>query len=274
MGWRGLAIVLSVALVGGLVFGGYRLFSKVSTALMGEGCSVTAATGEIQLELEQAANAATIAGVAHRKKLPRRALVIAYATAEQESHIENLDYGDRDSVGIFQQRPSQGWGTPEQLQDPVYATGRFFDALVKVKGYAKKDLHDAAQLVQRSADGSLYAQHEGMAEILTTGFTGESPAAVTCWYPRPEGVRPKSAESADALRRTFGARFTQDGTGITLPEKATDAVGWSVATWAMTHARAYGFTEVRYGDRRWRPQESHDGWAESEAAPAGRVLIR
>lgn len=274
MGWRGVAIIVAVALVGGLGFGGYRLFSKVRTALMGEGCAATSPAGQIQLEVEQAANAATIAGVAHRKRLPRRALVIAYATAEQESHIENLSYGDRDSVGIFQQRPSQGWGTPEQLQDPVYSSGRFFDALVKIKDYTERDLHDAAQLVQRSADGSLYAQHEGMAEILTTGFAGESPAAVTCWYPGKKGVRAKTAEAAEALRRTFGSRFVLDARGVALPARTTGATGWSVASWAITHARAFGFTEVRYDGRRWRPQEAHDGWAEDRSAPADRVLVR
>ncbi|WP_106399547.1 hypothetical protein [Actinocorallia populi] len=274
MGGRGLAIVVTVVvLAGALGFGGYRLFSEVDKALMGEGCTATAAAGDIQLEVEQAANAATIAGVAHREKLPRRALVIAYATAEQESHIENLAYGDRDSVGIFQQRPSQGWGTPEQLQDPVYSTTKFFDALVKVDDYAEREVHDAAQLVQRSFDGSLYAQHEGMAEILTTGFAGESPAAITCWYRQKEEVSPRPEDSAAELRRTFGRRFAQDGQAIRLPAKASAATGWSVATWAMTHARTYGFSEVRFDGRRWSPEEGQEGWLKDAAAPADRVLL-
>jgi hypothetical protein len=273
MRWRGLALMVSVVFAGGLVFGGYRLFSRIQGVLRGEGCSATAAAGKIELEVEQAANAATIAGVAHRKKLPRRALVIAYATAEQESHIENLSYGDRDSVGIFQQRPSQGWGSPEQLQDPVYATTKFFDALVKVKDYTERELHDAAQSVQRSADGSLYAQHEQMAEILATGFAGESPAAVTCWYTAEEDAAPKTAEAAEELRRTFGSRYVLDARGITPPAKATKADRWSLATWAITHARTYGFTEVRHDGRRWTPEDGHEGWTEDESAPADRVLI-
>ena len=88
MSGRGLAIVVAVVvLVGGLGYGGYRLFSELDRALMGEGCTAKAPAGEIQLEVEQAANAATIAGVAHREKLPRRALVIAYATAERLHRI-------------------------------------------------------------------------------------------------------------------------------------------------------------------------------------------
>lgn len=274
MGWRGLAIVVAVVLVvGGLGFGGYRLFSELDRALMGEGCTATAGEGAIQLEVEQAANAATIAGVAHRERLPRRALVIAYVTAEQESHIENLSYGDRDSVGIFQQRPSQGWGTPEQLQDPVYAATEFFAALVKVKDYTEREVHDAAQLVQRSFDGSLYAQHEQMAEILTTGFAGESPASVTCWYPLEGEASPRPDAAVEELRRTFGGRFSRDPRGIALPGKASKATGWSVAAWAMTHARTYGFTEVRFDGRRWTPEEGQEGWLEDPAAPADRVLV-
>ena len=67
------------------------------------------------------------------------------ATAYQETGIRNLDYGDRDSVGLFQQRPSQGWGTAEQLMDPHYATGRFYDALVKIKNWKTGDINDVAQ---------------------------------------------------------------------------------------------------------------------------------
>ena len=77
----------------------------------------------------------------------------------QESKLENLDYGDRDSVGIFQQRPSMGWGTTAELEDPAYAAGAFFKALVKIPGYAKLPVDVAAQDVQESADGSAYEQY-------------------------------------------------------------------------------------------------------------------
>ena len=84
---------------------------------------------------------------------------MAYATALQESKLENLDYGDRDSVGIFQQRPSQGWGTAAEIEDPAYAAGAFFDALVKIPDYAKLPVDVAAQDVQQSADGAAYEQY-------------------------------------------------------------------------------------------------------------------
>jgi hypothetical protein len=117
----------------------------------------------VNLTGEQLANARTIAQVAWDRGLPERAVVIALATAMQESRLRNLDHGDRDSLGLFQQRPSQGWGTPEQVQDPVYAAGKFYDHLVQVPNWQKMRLTDAAQSVQRSAYGEYYQQHEGMA---------------------------------------------------------------------------------------------------------------
>src|SRR3954462_7183366 len=112
---------------------------------------------------EQIANARTIARVAYDRGLPERAVVIALATAMQESRLRNLDYGDRDSLGLFQQRPSQGWGTPEQVRDPVYAAGKFYDHLVQVPDWQTRRLTEASQLVQRSGWPEAYQKHEGMA---------------------------------------------------------------------------------------------------------------
>jgi hypothetical protein len=127
------------------------------------------ATG-VRLSSEQIAHARTIAQVGRDRGLPERAVVIALATAMQESRLRNLDYGDRDSLGLFQQRPSQGWGTPAQVQDPVYAAGKFYDGLVQVPDWEAMRLTDAAQLVQRSGFPEAYQQHEGMAVELTAGL--------------------------------------------------------------------------------------------------------
>jgi hypothetical protein len=127
------------------------------------------ATG-VGLTGEQIANARIIAQVGRDRGLPERAVVIALATAMQESTLRNLDYGDRDSLGLFQQRPSQGWGTPAQVQDPVYAAGKFYDGLVQVPGWEALRLTDAAQVVQRSGFPEAYQQHEGMAVELTTAL--------------------------------------------------------------------------------------------------------
>ena len=127
---------------------------------------------------EQVANAETIADVAHQRGLPDRAVVIALATAVQESRLRNLPYGDRDSLGLFQQRPSQGWGTPAQVQDPAYAAGKFFDHLVTVPGWQTARLTDAAQAVQRSAFGNAYQRWEPTAQAIATSLTG--PGELAC----------------------------------------------------------------------------------------------
>ena len=93
-----------------------------------------------------------------RRGLPARAASIALATAYQESKLRNLDHGDRDSLGLFQQRPSQGWGTAKQIQDPYYATNAFYDALVKIDGYQTMRITEAAQEVQRSGFPEAYAR--------------------------------------------------------------------------------------------------------------------
>ena len=146
------------------------------------GCQAGTGVAAIPLATDQAGIAATIAGVAARHRLPRRAVTIALAAALQESQLQNLDYGDRDSVGVFQQRPSQGWGTTAELEDPVYATTKFFAALVRLPGYTKMPVDQAAQDVQHSADGYAYEQWVEVATLLAGYFTGTSPAGVSCWY--------------------------------------------------------------------------------------------
>ncbi len=269
--------VVALVVVLGLGVGGYVLYEQVRPYLHGTGCEVTTSEGKKPLDLEQGANSATIAGVAFRKQLPERAVVIAYATAIQESHLHNLEGGDRDSVGMFQQRPSQGWGTPEKLRDPVTSTSKFFDALVKVKGYLDRDLHDAAQRVQRSADGDAYARHEPDGRLLARAFTGREPATVRCWYPPDDDAAPRRAEAVRELRRAFGSRLQ-----VVVPAPAgQDAVrvtsrrsGWAVAHWAVTHARAFGLTDVRHDGRRWTARNGHDGWQRDEDAPGDRVVLR
>ena len=136
--------------------------SSDACTLPGSGVPVTA---------EQIGHARTIAQVARDRGLPDRAIVIALATAQQESGLRNLDYGDRDSLGLFQQRPSQGWGTPEQVQDPVYAAGIFYDRLVQVPGWDAGRLTDVAQTVQRSGFPEAYQKHEGMATELSAALS-------------------------------------------------------------------------------------------------------
>ena len=143
-------------------------------------CVATASNRSTVVDLDQAHFASIIAGVSVRRGLPSRAASIAIATAYQETGIRNLDYGDRDSVGLFQQRPSQGWGTKQQLMDPDYATGKFYDALVKIENWETADINDIAQQVQRSGHPEAYRDHEADARVLASALTGQSQAGLSC----------------------------------------------------------------------------------------------
>jgi hypothetical protein len=258
------AVAVTVVLALGI--GAYVVYSRVRPYLHGTDCEADG----LRLDLQQAANAATIAAVAIGRELPERALVIAYATAEQESHIRNLPGGDRDSVGLFQQRPSQGWGSKRRLQDPVYASQRFFAALVKVDGYEDRPLHVAAQQVQRSADGTAYAQHEEMAQVLAAAYSGRRPATVRCWFTPERKTKQRRAAALRELRRAFDGRpVRDDAVPVT---SARD--GWAVASWLVAHAQPYGLTEIRYAGRHWTADDGYDGWTKNDKAPADRVVIK
>ncbi|SBT41247.1 hypothetical protein [Micromonospora auratinigra] len=126
----------------------------------------------IDLNDEQSANVKAIIAATKKAGLPERAAVISIATALQESKLENLghlgDRNDHDSLGLFQQRPSSGWGTPEQITDPEYATLAFLKGLKQVDGWQDMPLTDAAQTVQVSAYPDAYAQWEQQAADLVT----------------------------------------------------------------------------------------------------------
>ncbi|MEV5568595.1 hypothetical protein AB0L06_00980 [Spirillospora sp. NPDC052269] len=271
--WWIVALVAVIALSAG----GWVLYTRARPYLHGSGCEVRTSLGKMPLDLDQGANGSTIAAVVIRKGLPERAAVISYATAIQESHMRNLAGGDRDSVGMFQQRPSQGWGSPDKLRDPVQSTSKFLDALVKVKDYLDLDLHDAAQRVQRSADGNAYAQHEGDAKVLAQAFGGRSAAGVRCWYPPNKRTDARRADALREMRRAFGSRLqvvapaAPDYAAVRAPNERT---GWAVASWAVTHAQTFGLSEVRFAGRHWRATEGHDGWTHDAKAPATTVIVR
>jgi hypothetical protein len=205
----------------------------------------------LQLTAGQSAIAATIAGVASRRDLPARAVAIAYATALQESKLANLHYGDLDSVGVFQQRPSQGWGTARQLEDPVYATERFFDALGAVPNYLRLPIYVAAQDVQHSADGQAYDQYAAVGIAMAAAFTGANPHAVWCTYADP-AAKPSLVAAGRAMTSAFGLTVRPAGAGRRLSvQPRSNGQGWAVAAWLVSNAAAYGITTVRYGGFRW-----------------------
>ena len=135
---------------------------------------------------EQLANAQTIVQVAVQRTLPKRAAVLGLATAMVESELRNANYGDRDSLGLFQQRPSQGWGSPEQILNPVYASNKFYDHLVAIPGWQTMPPGIAEQKVQRSGFPDRYAPREPAAAALTERYWQgpDNPA------PPPPGTNP------------------------------------------------------------------------------------
>lgn len=171
--------LVALALLAALALGGLRLLAGVNP-LARDSCYAEVDEMRVELDPEQAENAALIAAIAQQRGMPARAVTIALATAYQESKIHNIDYGDRDSVGLFQQRPSQGWGTVEQIMDPVYSTNAFYDGLEKIGDYRSMEVTVAAQEVQRSAYPDAYADHEADARVIASALTGNSPEAFWC----------------------------------------------------------------------------------------------
>jgi cell wall-associated NlpC family hydrolase len=128
------------------------------------------------LDAVQVANARTIRDVGVALGMPDKGVVVALATAMTESGLRNLTYGDKDSLGLFQQRPSAGWGTPAQILDPVYAATKFYQALAKIPGWQNVPVTVAAQQVQRSAFPNRYATWEALAVALTASTSGSATA--------------------------------------------------------------------------------------------------
>jgi hypothetical protein len=286
----------TLALVGSalvlLIAAGYALFGRprhVAAPYVPPppGCQAGTGVQAIPMSQGQAAIAATIAGVAARHRLPREAVIVAYAAALQESQLQDLDYGDRDSVGVFQQRPSQGWGTTAELEDPVYATTKFFAALVHVPRYTRLPVDQAAQDVQHSADGSAYGQWDEVAGLLAGYFTGAPPAAVSCWF-TPTG-RADLAAAERQLTETFGPRGPDAVmVGITTArsgKKGRDGSvavvrvqrdeGWTVASWLVASAQDYGISEVRYAGYEWTAADGSMGWqrASGTQGPARASIV-
>jgi hypothetical protein len=224
------------------------------------------------------ANAATITAVGVRRGMPERAIVVALAAALQESKLENLEDGDRDSLGLFQQRPSQGWGPPEKIQDPRYAAGRFYSALKKVKGWKTMRITEAAQRVQRSAYPNAYDKWADEAAILATALTGRATGAVACTLTGDRGVRGAAAAAAlvRGLRLDWGtslARTAEQPSGLTV-DVADAGAGWRYAHWLVSHARATGLERVRFADLEWQAEPgtwqavTGDGGADSRRVVA------
>ncbi|MFI1619983.1 C40 family peptidase [Streptomyces lydicus] len=144
--------------------------TQVESILKGGGKGSVSVAG-LDNPKEQIPNAKTILATGVAMKVPPRGQIVALATALQESGLRNLDYGDRDSLGLFQQRPSQGWGTAQQVRDPVHASTKFYEGLLKVSGWQSMTIAQAAQAVQASGFPDAYAKWEPLATALQKAIT-------------------------------------------------------------------------------------------------------
>jgi hypothetical protein len=229
-------------------------------------------SGEVTLTLDQMANAATISAVGIRRGVPERAVTVALATALQESKLTNLDGGDRDSVGLFQQRPSQGWGSPTQIADPRYAAGRFYSALLRVHNWQSLSITAAAQAVQRSAVPSGYAKWASDAQVLASALMGDKSAAVACnvsTTPTTRGPRALS-DLTSILRQDWGNGATirnEAPDSLALPVTGAQA-GWQYAHWLVAHASDSGVERVQFGNLAWTAAKGVWGSIPRSPSPA------
>jgi len=291
---RALVAVVVLALLGA---GGTALFvwwvdGSVGPVVLREMCSATVDGNTARITPEQAVNASTIAAVAEQRGLPARAVTIALAAALQESELYNLDYGDRDSLGLFQQRPSQGWGTAEQVMDPVYASNQFYDALLRIDGYRDLEIAVAAQQVQRSAYPDAYSDHEPAARVLASALSGHSPGTLSCSIrpagvaeqaAGPDGLTPRAQTVLDELNQSFdglevggfepggvssghidgSAHYDGRALDVFFPAYDDPDVtrsGWVVAHWLAANADRLGVATVIYDEQIWTARRSGEGW--------------
>jgi hypothetical protein len=303
----GVALV-GVAAVGIAVAVGYGVVHQVAPLLHPDECTATVSGRTVTLTPEQAENAALITAVSVNRGMPARAATIALATAYQESKLYNLEAGDRDSLGLFQQRPSQGWGTKDQILNPYYSINAFYDALDRIGDYEAMRVTVAAQEVQRSGYPEAYADHEADARVLASALTGNSPHAFSCRISAtPDEERDKLTSSglthrADVVRRevteVFGSPplggFAPDGVSsghmggsahydgravdiFVRPISAENKIrGWAIAQYLVAQADRLAIATVIFDDRIWTAgSRSGDGWRDYNppAEPGDRAIL-
>jgi hypothetical protein len=282
-----------LALVVVVVVVGVRTFDQVGPLLSREGCEARVGGHSVSLTLEQAENVALMAAISTQRGMPARAATIAIATSTQESKLYNIEHGDRDSLGLFQQRPSQGWGSAQEILNPYYSINAFYDALARIDGYESMKITEAAQLVQRSAFPAAYAEHERDARALASALTGNSPRGFTCVVDDDGAAAPDRlvetglTRRADVVRRDVGAAFGDlslggfapggvraghqpgsthyDGRAIDIfvrpVSRENRQQGWAIAQYLVAQADRLVIEHVIFDDRIWTSgSRSDEGW--------------
>jgi hypothetical protein len=286
------AALFGVAAVGIVAAVGYGVLTSETDLFTDEQCTVEVDEHRVTLSQEQAENASLITAISVRRGLPARAASIALATAYQESDLFNIEHGDRDSVGLFQQRPSQGWGSVDEILDPVYSTNAFYDALVDIDGYESMEITVAAQAVQRSGFPDAYADHEADARAIASALTGHSAGGFTCEVSDnvdesdPALTDSGLTERAESVREealgVFGdlqlGGFQPGGVGdghmsgsthydgravdifVRPVGDANTVRGWAMAQYFVAQAERLHVQTVIFDDRIWTARRSDQGW--------------
>jgi hypothetical protein len=255
---RGVLVVLVVVVVAAAAALGVRaLWRAAQPHLDTTSCTV----GAYDLSPDQAVVASQMVGVVLRRDLPARAAVLVLAAGLQESKLRNLPSGsgDRDSVGVLQQRPSQGWGTIAQLSDVRYATGAFLNVLLTKPGWQTGPLAEVIQSVQISADGSAYAGHEAQAQALADALSGSTPAGITCKFGTPTSVAAASTVATELTRDLPVNPPTTTATSV-----SAYGAAWATAAWFVANADRLGIDEVGYAGKTW--SRTH-GWRARSNVP-------
>jgi hypothetical protein len=256
-----IAMSVVILVIAGIAYGAVSLWHSYDNHI-NAGCTF----GAFSTDTSQANIAASMVSVVVTRQLPERAAVLVLAAGLQESKLRNIaaGSGDRDSVGVLQQRPSQGWGTEAQLSDVTFATGAFLDRLVKTAGWETLPLARAIQNVQISADEDAYAKHEDRAQAIADGLTGATPRGISCRFGAPSKTA-TSASVASSLTAALPVNPpTVDGRQITVPGASSATAAWFVA-----NADHYGIDSVTYDGARWKRTE---GWRDDKSAGTGAVI--
>ena len=288
--------LVMVLLLAGIAGGSYLALQRYGSPAHAGTCTASGLGTSHRYSTEQTANAALISAVAVDRGLPPRAASIALATAFQESRLQNIDHGDRDSLGLFQQRPSQGWGSAEEILDPVYSTNAFYDVLEEIDGYATADINDVAQEVQRSGFPEAYRDHETEGRLYASALTGQSDANLVCSLDdvgstvSPEQLRaeltrqfPRLSEAGRLTSALSGAAASAPqvpasagATALVIGADGDPSVGWAVANWAVARAADDGVVQVSYQGRTWdRSQRGEEAaaWSAIDGGDLDQVVV-
>jgi cell wall-associated NlpC family hydrolase len=272
-------LVLGLTVVGAVGQDSTSASLLTVSELASQTCPVTGSIST--LAADQSANAdAVVAAAMAASDENLQAVQIALMTAITESQLHNLDHGDLDSLGLFQQRPSQGWGTAAQLMDPTYATDTFVRQLLAVPGWQKMAPGLAAQAVQHSgtADGSNYQANWNQAGIVALEVLGNAGAPGGCGqgvgsivgppsahglpadYALPAGTAPDHAKAVQFALAQLGKPYVWGAAG---PD-AFDCSGLTMAAWASAHIPLLHYT----GDQ----QNEGTAVTEAQLVPGDMIL--